>query len=220
MPPCRSCLRPVHTAADRRIQLTGRYSRPRPVRTVNPNINSSGVVSDMFGKSRDSQTEIRRSIPQPLGVSKVLALHPVNSRESYDRRGLGILSPRVAAGAAVVRDPNVTEGVAAQARGGDSLSLVNLDAQRDWCFRGLCPRDVVCAHRPQHYVIATRISHSRARVGGDRVHSRRARWQKYVSRSKFLRRQRSRPHRDPAKRSGGSAGHEMDFKQLIEMMGT
>src|SRR5262249_56849964 len=103
----------------------------------------------------------------PYGVSKVFAHYiTVNYRESYDlfavsgmlfnhespRRGLEFVTRKV------------TDGVARiKARLDDTLSLGNLDAQRDWGFAG----DYVKAmwmmlqqDRAEDYVIATGISKS------------------------------------------------------------
>ncbi|MBW8866616.1 MAG: GDP-mannose 4,6-dehydratase, partial [Acidobacteria bacterium] len=125
--------------------------------------------SEMFGKVREiPQTELTPFYPRsPYGVSKVFAHYiTVNYRESYDlfavsgmlfnhespRRGLEFVTRKV------------TDGVARIKLGRtDTLSLGNLDAQRDWGFAG----DYVQAmwlmlqqERADDYVIATGISHS------------------------------------------------------------
>jgi GDPmannose 4,6-dehydratase len=125
--------------------------------------------SEMFGKVREvPQSEQTPFYPRsPYGVSKVFAHYiTVNYRESYDlfavsgmlfnhespRRGLEFVTRKVTDGAARVK-----LGVAS------TLSLGNLDAQRDWGFAG----DYVHAmwlmlqqDRAEDYVIATGISHS------------------------------------------------------------
>src|SRR5262252_10183864 len=98
--------------------------------------------SEMFGKVREMpQTEETPFYPRsPYGVAKVFAHYiTVNYRESYNlfavsgmlfnhespRRGLEFVTRKV------------TDGVARIKLGlADSLSLGNLDAQRDWGFAG------------------------------------------------------------------------------------
>jgi GDPmannose 4,6-dehydratase len=125
--------------------------------------------SEMFGKVREvPQTELTPFYPRsPYGVSKVFGHYiTVNYRESYGlfacsgilfnhespRRGLEFVTRKV------------TDGVARIKLGlADTVSLGNLDAQRDWGFAG----DYVCAmwlmlqqDRADDYVIATGVSHS------------------------------------------------------------
>ncbi len=125
--------------------------------------------SEMFGKVREvPQSELTPFYPRsPYGVSKVFAHYiTVNYRESYDlfavsgmlfnhespRRGLEFVTRKV------------TDGVARIKLGlADTLSLGNLDAQRDWGFAG----DYVQAmwlmlqqEQPDDFVIATGVSHS------------------------------------------------------------
>jgi GDPmannose 4,6-dehydratase len=140
------------------------------IRQVDPAIKIyQASSSEMFGKVREiPQTELTPFYPRsPYGVSKVFAHYiTVNYRESYDlfavsgmlfnhespRRGLEFVTRKV------------TDGVARIKLGlADSLSLGNLDAQRDWGFAG----DYVEAmwmmlqqDRADDYVIATGISHS------------------------------------------------------------
>jgi GDPmannose 4,6-dehydratase len=123
----------------------------------------------MFGKVREiPQTELTPFYPRsPYGVSKVFAHYiTVNYRESYDlfavsgmlfnhespRRGLEFVTRKVSDGVARIKLGRT-----------DTLSLGNLDAQRDWGFAG----DYVQAmwlmlqqDRADDYVIATGISHS------------------------------------------------------------
>src|SRR6266566_655224 len=145
--------------------------------------------SEMFGKVREvPQTETTAFYPRsPYGVSKVFAHYiTINYRESYNlfavsgmlfnhespRRGLEFVTRKVSNGVARIKLGRA-----------DTLSVGNLDAQRDWGFAG----DYVKAmwlmlqqERPDDYVIATGISHSVcdlvkvafAHVGLD--------WQKYV----------------------------------------
>jgi GDPmannose 4,6-dehydratase len=140
------------------------------VRQVDPSIKIyQASSSEMFGKVREiPQTELTPFYPRsPYGVSKVFGHYiTVNYRESYDLFAVsGILfnheSPR--RGMEFVTR-KVTDGVARIKLGlTDSLSLGNLDAQRDWGFAG----DYVNAmwlmlqqDRADDYVIATGISHS------------------------------------------------------------
>src|SRR5881227_2760000 len=125
--------------------------------------------SEMFGKVREvPQTELTPFYPRsPYGVSKVFAHYiTVNYRESYDlfavsgmlfnhespRRGLEFVTRKVSDGVARIK-----AGLA------DTLTLGNLDAQRDWGFAG----DYVEAmwlmlqqDRADDFVIATGESHS------------------------------------------------------------
>ena len=140
------------------------------IRQVDPSIRMyQASSSEMFGKVREiPQTELTPFHPRsPYGVSKVFGHYiTVNYRESYDMFAVsGILfnheSPR--RGLEFVTR-KVTDGVARIKLGlTDTLSLGNLDAQRDWGFAG----DYVNAmwmmlqqDRADDYVIATGISHS------------------------------------------------------------
>jgi GDPmannose 4,6-dehydratase len=201
------------------------------IRTVNPKIKFyQASSSEMFGKVREiPQTETTPFYPRsPYGVSKVFGHYiTVNYRESYDLFAVsGILfnheSPR--RGLEFVTR-KVTDGVARIKLGlADSLSLGNLDAQRDWGFSG----DYVEAmwlmlQQPtaDDYVIATGVIHSVrdlvdiafARVGLD--------WQKYVKTDpKFLRpAEVDQLIGDPSKaRKEMGWVPKVDFKQLVEMM--
>jgi GDPmannose 4,6-dehydratase len=201
------------------------------IRTVNPKVKFyQASSSEMFGKVREiPQTEETPFYPRsPYGVSKVFGHYiTVNYRESYDLFAVsGILfnheSPR--RGLEFVTR-KVTDGVARIKLGlADSLSLGNLEAQRDWGFAG----DYVNAMwlmlqqpKPDDFVIATGVSHSVrelveiafARVGLD--------WQKHVKTDpKFL-----RPaevdhligNPEKARRILGWQ-QKVEFKQLVEMM--
>jgi GDPmannose 4,6-dehydratase len=140
------------------------------VRTVDPTIRFyQASSSEMFGKVREvPQTELTPFYPRsPYGVSKVFAHYiTVNYRESYDLFAVsGILfnheSPR--RGLEFVTR-KVTDGVARIKLGlSDTLSLGNLDAQRDWGFAGDYVRAMwmmLQQEQPDDYVIATGESHS------------------------------------------------------------
>jgi GDPmannose 4,6-dehydratase len=125
--------------------------------------------SEMYGKVREvPQTELTPFYPRsPYGVSKVFAHYiTVNYRESYDlfacsgilfnhespRRGLEFVTRKVSDGVARIK-----LGLA------ETLSLGNLDAQRDWGFAGDYVRGMwmmLQQERPDDYVIATGESHS------------------------------------------------------------
>ena len=139
------------------------------IRHVDPSIRLyQASSSEMYGKVREvPQTELTPFYPRsPYGVSKVFGHYiTVNYRESYDLFACsGILfnheSPR--RGIEFVTR-KVTDAVARIKLGiKDTLSLGNLDAQRDWGFAGdyvhamwlMLQQDV-----PDDYVIATGISH-------------------------------------------------------------
>ena len=140
------------------------------VRHVNPRIRFyQASSSEMFGKVREvPQTELTPFYPRsPYGVSKVFGHYiTVNYRESYGlfacsgilfnhespRRGLEFVTRKV------------TDGVARIKLGlAESLSLGNLDAQRDWGFAGDYVRAMwLMLQQPEadDFVVATGISHS------------------------------------------------------------
>jgi GDPmannose 4,6-dehydratase len=201
------------------------------VRHVDPTVRIyQASSSEMFGKVRQvPQTELTPFYPRsPYGVSKVFAHYiTVNYRESYDLFAVsGILfnheSPR--RGLEFVTR-KVTDGVARIKLGlADSLSLGNLDAQRDWGFAG----DYVKAmwlmlqqDRPDDYVIATGESHSVrelvevafGRVGLD--------WNKYVRLDPKMIRPAEVDHLvGDASKARKELGWkpDVDFKGLIHMM--
>src|SRR5512145_925849 len=201
------------------------------VRQVDPAIRLyQASSSEMFGKVREvPQTELTPFYPRsPYGVSKVFAHYiTVNYRESYDLFAVsGILfnheSPR--RGLEFVTR-KVTDGVARIKLGlADSLSLGNLDAQRDWGFAA----DYVHAmwlmlqqEEADDYVVATGVSHSVrelveiafARAGLD--------WQKHVKVDPALLRPAEVDHLlgDSSKaRKALGWSTQVDFRQLIEMM--
>ena len=140
------------------------------IRHVDPSIRLyQASSSEMYGKVREvPQTELTPFYPRsPYGVSKVFGHYiTVNYRESYGlfacsgilfnhespRRGLEFVTRKV------------THGVARIAHGlADSLSLGNLDAQRDWGFAGDYVRamwQMLQQDAPDDYVVATGVSHS------------------------------------------------------------
>src|SRR5262245_29215781 len=140
------------------------------IRQVDPSIRLyQASSSEMFGKVRETpQTEMTPFYPRsPYGVSKVFAHYiTVNYRESYNLFAVsGILfnheSPR--RGLEFVTR-KVTDAVARIKLGlGDSLTLGNLDAHRDWGYAGDYVRAMwLMLQREQadDYVIATGVSHS------------------------------------------------------------
>jgi len=140
------------------------------IRHVDPTIRLyQASSSEMFGKVREvPQTEMTPFYPRsPYGVSKVFGHYiTVNYRESYGlfacsgilfnhespRRGLEFVTRKV------------TDAVARIKLGlADTLSLGNLEAQRDWGFAGDYVRAMwlmLQQDRADDYVIATGVSHS------------------------------------------------------------
>ena len=186
--------------------------------------------SEMFGKVREvPQTEQTPFYPRsPYGVSKVFAHYiTINYRESYDlfavsgmlfnhespRRGLEFVTRKVSDGVARIK-----LGLA------DSLSIGNLDAQRDWGFAGDYVRAMwlmLQQDRADDYVIATGISHSVrelieiafARVGLD--------WQQHVRVDPALLRPAEVEHLlGDASKAKAELGWtpSVGFKALVEMM--
>ena len=186
--------------------------------------------SEMFGKVREvPQTELTPFYPRsPYGVSKVFAHYiTVNYRESYDlfavsgilfnhespRRGLEFVTRKVTDGAARIK-----LGLT------DTLSLGNLDAQRDWGFAGDYVRAMwlmLQQERADDYVIATGESHSVrelvevafGHVGID--------WQKHVKLDPKFLRPAEVDHLigDSSKaRTGLGWTPVVDFQSLVRMM--
>src|SRR6478609_3142063 len=176
--------------------LTGEYNSQGvtrvldAVRQIDPGIRFyQASSSEMFGKVREvPQSEKTPFYPRsPYGVSKVFAHYiTVNYRESYNlfavsgmlfnhespRRGLEFVTRKV------------TDAVARIKLGlRDTMSIGNLDAQRDWGFAGDYVRAMwlmLQQDKADDYVIASGVSHSVrdlveiafAHAGLD--------WQKYV----------------------------------------
>jgi GDPmannose 4,6-dehydratase len=125
--------------------------------------------SEMFGKVQDvPQTEHTAFYPRsPYGVAKVYGHWiTVNYRESYDMYAVsGLLFNHESArrGREFVTR-KISDGVARIKLGmAESLSLGNLDAQRDWGFAGDYVRAMwlmLQQDRPDDYVIATGRTHS------------------------------------------------------------
>src|SRR5256885_818759 len=153
--------------------LTGEYNSQGvtrvldAIRQVDPKIRFyQASSSEMFGKVVEvPQTEKTAFYPRsPYGVSKVFAHYiTVNYRESYNLFAVsGILfnheSPR--RGLEFVTR-KVTDGVARIKLGLTStLSLGNLEAERDWGFAGDYVRAMwlmLQQDGPDDYVIATRV---------------------------------------------------------------
>ena len=201
------------------------------VRRVDPSIRFyQASSSEMFGKVRQMpQNELTPFYPRsPYGVSKVFAHYiTVNYRESYNlfavsgmlfnhespRRGLEFVTRKVSDGVARIK-----LGLA------DSLSIGNLDAQRDWGFAGDYVRMMwlmLQQDRPDDYVIATGESHSVrdlveiafAHAGLD--------WQKYVRIDPSLLRPAEVDHLlGDASKARAELGWAptVAFKALVEMM--
>jgi GDPmannose 4,6-dehydratase len=217
--------------------LTGEYNSQGvtrlldAVRRVDPSIRFyQASSSEMFGKVRETpQRETTPFYPRsPYGVSKVFAHYiTVNYRESYNlfavsgmlfnhespRRGLEFVTRKV------------TDGVARIKRGmADTLSIGNLDAQRDWGFAGDYVRAMwlmLQQDEPDDYVIATGVSHSVrqlieiafAHVGLD--------WQKHVRVDPALLRPAEVEHlRGDSSKARRVLGWspQVSFEQLVKLM--
>jgi GDPmannose 4,6-dehydratase len=186
--------------------------------------------SEMFGKVRQvPQNEQTPFYPRsPYGVSKVFAHYiTINYRESYNlfavsgmlfnhespRRGLEFVTRKVSDGVARIK-----LGLA------DSLSVGNLDAQRDWGFAGDYVRAMwlmLQQDTADDYVIASGVSHSVrdllqiafARVGLD--------WQKHTRVDPALLRPAEVEHLlGDASKAKAELGWTptVGFKELVEMM--
>ncbi|HMD35033.1 MAG TPA: GDP-mannose 4,6-dehydratase [Vicinamibacterales bacterium] len=201
------------------------------IRHVDPSIRLyQASSSEMFGKVRETpQTELTPFYPRsPYGVSKVFAHYiTVNYRESYNLFAVsGILfnheSPR--RGLEFVTR-KVTDAVARIKLGlGDSLTLGNLDAHRDWGYAADYVRAMwlmLQQKQAEDYVISTGKSHSVrelveiafAHVGLD--------WQRYVRTDPKLLRPAEVEHLigDSTKaRTELGWTPEIDFRRLITMM--
>jgi GDPmannose 4,6-dehydratase len=201
------------------------------IRQVDPEIRLyQASSSEMYGKVREvPQTELTPFYPRsPYGVSKVFAHYiTVNYRESYNlfaasgilfnhespRRGLEFVTRKVTDGAARIK-----LGLA------DSLSLGNLDAQRDWGFAGDYVRAMwlmLQQGQPDDYVIATGESHSvreLVEVAFDRVNLD---WNKHVRLDPRFLRPAEVDHLIGDSSKGRAAlgwRPEVDFPGLVRMM--
>ncbi len=201
------------------------------VRQVDPGIRFyQASSSEMFGKVREvPQTEQTPFYPRsPYGVSKVFAHYiTVNYRESYNlfavsgmlfnhespRRGLEFVTRKVSDGVARIK-----LGMA------DTLSIGNLEAQRDWGFAGDYVRAMwlmLQQERPDDYVIATGVSHSVRNLVEIAFSHAGLDWQKHVKVDPALLRPAEVDHLlgDPSKaRAELGWAPSVNFKQLVEMM--
>jgi GDPmannose 4,6-dehydratase len=201
------------------------------VRQVDPGIRIyQASSSEMFGKVREvPQTEQTPFYPRsPYGVSKVFAHYiTVNYRESYNlfavsgmlfnhespRRGLEFVTRKVSDGVARIK-----LGMA------DTLSIGNLEAQRDWGFAGDYVRAMwlmLQQNRPDDYVIATGVSHSVRNLVEIAFSHAGLDWQKHVKIDPALLRPAEVDHLlgDPSKaRAELGWTPSINFKQLVEMM--
>ena len=201
------------------------------VRRVDPGIRIyQASSSEMFGKVREvPQTEQTPFYPRsPYGVSKVFAHYiTVNYRESYNlfavsgmlfnhespRRGLEFVTRKVSDGVARIK-----LGLT------DTLSIGNLEAQRDWGFAGDYVRAMwlmLQQERPDDYVIATGVSHSVRNLIEIAFSHAGLDWQKHVRIDPALKRPAEVDHLlgDPSKaRAELGWTPSVNFKQLIEMM--
>jgi len=160
------------------------------IRHVDPSIRLyQASSSEMFGKVREvPQTELTPFYPRsPYGVSKVFAHYiTVNYRESYNlfavsgmlfnhespRRGLEFVTRKVTDAVARIQLGLI-----------DTLSLGNLDAQRDWGFAGDYVRAMwlmLQQDQPDDYVIATGVSHSVRNLVEIAFRAAGLKWDKYV----------------------------------------
>jgi GDPmannose 4,6-dehydratase len=201
------------------------------VRQVDPGIRFyQASSSEMFGKVREvPQTETTAFYPRsPYGVSKVFAHYiTVNYRESYNLFAVsGILfnheSPR--RGLEFVTR-KVTDGVARIKLGlADSLSLGNLDAQRDWGFAGDYVRAMwmmLQQDQPDDYVVSTGVSHSVRELVQVACDHAGLDWTKCVRQDPKMFRPAEVDHLigDPAKaRATLGWTPEVDFHALVRMM--
>jgi GDPmannose 4,6-dehydratase len=217
--------------------LTGEYNSQGvtrlldAIRQVDPTIRFyQASSSEMFGKVREMpQKETTPFYPRsPYGVSKVFAHYiTVNYRESYNlfavsgmlfnhespRRGLEFVTRKV------------TDGVARIKLGlTDTLSIGNLDAQRDWGFAGDYVRAMwlmLQQDTPQDYVIATGVSHSVRQLIEIAFTHAGLDWEKHVRVDPALMRPAEVEHLlgDATKaRLDLSWKPEVSFNRLIEMM--
>jgi GDPmannose 4,6-dehydratase len=217
--------------------LTGEYNSQGvtrlldAVRRVDPSIRFyQASSSEMFGKVRETpQRETTPFYPRsPYGVSKVFAHYiTVNYRESYNlfavsgmlfnhespRRGLEFVTRKV------------TDGVARIKLGmADTLSIGNLDAQRDWGFAADYVRAMwlmLQQDEPDDYVIATGVSHSVRQLIEIAFAHAGLDWQKHVRVDAALLRPAEVEHlRGDSSKARRVLGWspQVGFEQLVEMM--
>jgi GDPmannose 4,6-dehydratase len=217
--------------------LTGEYNSQGvtrmldAVRRIDPAIRFyQASSSEMFGKVRETpQRETTPFYPRsPYGVSKVFAHYiTVNYRESYGlfavsgmlfnhespRRGLEFVTRKV------------TDGVARIKLGlTDTLTIGNLDAQRDWGFAGDYVRAMwlmLQQERAEDFVIATGKSHSVRQLIEIAFARAGLEWERYVRVDPALLRPAEVEHLlgDSTKaRNELGWKPEVNFEKLIEMM--
>ena len=201
------------------------------VRRVDPSIRFyQASSSEMFGKVRQvPQNELTPFYPRsPYGVSKVFAHYiTVNYRESYNlfavsgmlfnhespRRGLEFVTRKVSDGVARIKLGRA-----------DTLSVGNLDAQRDWGFAGDYVRMMwlmLQQDRADDYVIATGVSHSVRELVEIAFAHAGLDWKKHVRIDPALMRPAEVDHLlGDATKASAELGWmpSVGFKQLIEMM--
>src|SRR2546422_11052570 len=201
------------------------------IRQVDPSIRLyQASSSEMFGKVRQvPQNELTPFYPRsPYGVSKVFAHYiTVNYRESYNlfavsgmlfnhespRRGLEFVTRKVAHGVARIK-----LGL------GDTLSIGNLDAHRDWGFAGDYVRAMwlmLQRDRPEDYVVATGVSHSVRELIEIAFAHAGLEWQKHVRVDPALLRPAEVEHLlGDASKARAELGWTatVTFRQLVEMM--
>ncbi|PYR25571.1 MAG: GDP-mannose 4,6-dehydratase [Acidobacteria bacterium] len=201
------------------------------VRRVDPSIRFyQASSSEMFGKVRQvPQNELTPFYPRsPYGVSKVFAHYiTVNYRESYNlfavsgmlfnhespRRGLEFVTRKVSDGVARIKLGRA-----------DTLSVGNLDAQRDWGFAGDYVRMMwlmLQQDRADDYVIATGVSHSVRELVEIAFAHAGLDWKKHVRIDPALMRPAEVDHLlGDATKARAELGWmpSVGFKQLIEMM--
>src|SRR6266581_3148356 len=203
------------------------------IRHVDPSIRMyQASSSEMFGKVREvPQTELTPFYPRsPYGVTKVFAHYiTVNYRESYNlfavsgmlfnhespRRGLEFVTRKVSDGVARIKLGRA-----------DTLSVGNLDAQRDWGFAGDYVRMMwlmLQQDRADDYVIATGVSHSVRELVEIAFAHAGLDWKKHVRIDPALMRPAEVDHLlgDPSKaRAELGWMPSVGFKQLINICGS
>ena len=201
------------------------------IRHVNPKIRLyQASSSEMYGKVREvPQTELTPFYPRsPYGVSKVFGHYiTVNYRESYGlfacsgilfnhespRRGLEFVTRKVSDGVARIK-----LGLTS------TLSLGNLDAQRDWGFAGDYVRAMwlmLQQDQPDDYVVAMGVAHSVKDLVQEAFGHVGLDWQEFVRTDPRFLRPAEVDHLigDPTKaRTVLGWEPSVDFKKLVHMM--